>query len=156
MRLLLTACNFKHFKTNIMKKRTIEQINNETKKNGFISKKDLQLIKNRSNKAQEDLFDYEFMENNFDMGIPVSEEQGEQGLAWLKKFIKKDGTSAVRGGTSVHGFRELEIIKNASPEDFTFRGFYNNGNAFFNNFIPIYELNGMKYVVQFGKPHIIR
>ena len=34
------------------------------------------------------------------------------------KFIKKNGES------NVYGYRELEIINNASPCDFVFKGFY--------------------------------
>ena len=116
---------------------------------GFITKESLQLLKNRSNKEQVDLFDYDFMENFKDgFGIPLSEEQGEQGLKWLKKFINKNGES------KVYGYREIEIIVNASPSDFKFQGFYDNGNRYYKNYLPIYELNGMQYIPKI-EPYII-
>ena len=61
--------------------KTNEMIFAEIKECGFITKENLQLLKNRSNKEQKDLFDYDFMENFKDgYGIPLSEEQGKQGL----------------------------------------------------------------------------
>ena len=95
------------------------------------------------------MFDYDFMENFKDgYGIPLSEEQGKQGLKWLKKFINKNGES------EVYGFREIEIIENASPSDFKFQGFYDNGSRYYKNYLPIYELNGMQYIPRI-EPYII-
>jgi len=129
--------------------KTNEQIYSEIGKDGFITKSNLQLLKNRSNKAGEDLFDYKFMDRFCDgYGIPVTEEQGEQGLKWLKKFINKKGDS------NIYGYRELEIINNASAKDFKFQGFYDCGNCYFRNFLPIYNLNGMQYVAM-KEPYII-
>ena len=129
--------------------KTNEMIFAEIKECGFITKENLQLLKNRSNKEQKDLFDYDFMENFKDgYGIPLSEEQGKQGLKWLKKFINKNGES------KVYGFREIEIVENASPSDFKFQGFYDNGSRHYKNYIPIYELNGMQYIPRI-EPYII-
>ena len=76
------------------------------------------MLKNRSNKEQKDVIIYDWLESVGDgYGIPLTEEQGVQGLNWLKKFIKKSG------GSNVYGYRELEIINNASPCDFVFKGF---------------------------------
>ena len=64
----------------------------EIKKGGVITKQQLQLLKNRSDKQQEDLIDYGWLESVGDgYGIPLTEGQGIQGLNWLKKFIKKNG-----------------------------------------------------------------
>ena len=129
--------------------KTNEMIFSEIKESGFITKSNLQLLKNRSNKEQVDLFDYDFMENFKDgFGIPLSQEQGEQGLKWLKKFIRKDGSS------NVYGYREIDIIQNASPRDFLFQGFYDNGSRYYKNYLPIYELNGMQYIPKI-EPYII-
>ena len=129
--------------------KTNKMIFAEIEECGFITKESLQLLKNRSNKEQVDLFDYDFMENFKDgFGIPLSEEQGEQGLKWLKKFINKNGES------KVYGYREIEIIVNASPSDFKFQGFYDNGNRYYKNYLPIYELNGMQYIPKI-EPYII-
>ena len=129
--------------------KTNKMIFAEIEECGFITKENLQLLKNRSNKQQTDLFDYDFMENFKDgFGIPLSEEQGKQGLKWLKKFINKNGES------KVYGFREIEIIENASPRDFKFQGFYDNGSRYYKNYLPIYELNGMQYIPKI-EPYII-
>lgn len=130
--------------------KTNDQIYSEIEKDGFITKSNLQLLKNRSNKACEDLLDYKFMDRFRDgYGIPVISEQGEQGLKWLKKFINKKGDS------NIYGYRELEIIKTATPSDFLFQGFYNAGNYLIPYYLPIYSLNGMQYVPK-EEPYIIR
>lgn len=129
--------------------KTLESIFSEISENGFISKSQLQTLKNRSNREQKDVINYEWLESVGDgYGIPLTEEQGVQGLNWLKKFIKKTGES------NVFGYRELEIINGASPSDFVFKGFYDAGNGWFRNFFPIYQLNGMEYIPM-EKPYII-
>lgn len=128
---------------------TLESIFSEIKENGFISKSQLQILKNRSNKQQKDVINYDWLESVGDgYGIPLTEEQGIQGLNWLKKFIKKNGEG------NVYGYRELEIINGASPCDFVFKGFYDAGNGWFRNFLPIYQLNGMEYIPM-KEPYII-
>ncbi len=121
----------------------------EIKESGFITKSNLQLLENRSNKEQKDLFDYNFMGNFKDgYGIPLPEEQGKQGLKWLKKFIRKDGSS------NVYGYREIDIIRNATPSDFLFHGFYNAGNYLARYYLPIYSVNGMQYI-PLKEPYIV-
>lgn len=128
--------------------KTNETIFQEIKAQGFITKQQLQLLKNRSNKEQKDLMDYDLLESIADgYGIPVTEEQGQQGLTWLKKFQRK------RTG-SIYGYREEQIIKDAKPGDFVFLGFYDAGNGYFKNYLPIYGLNGMQYVPM-QEPYII-
>ena len=129
--------------------KTNENIYNEIKECGMISKKNLQILKNRSNREQKDQFDYSFMEHfGNGYGIPLTEEQGLHGLNWLKKFIRKDGSS------NVYGYRELDIIELAVPSDFRFQGFYDSGNGCFSNYLPIYELAGMQYIPM-KEPYII-
>lgn len=129
--------------------KTLESIFSEIKESGFISKSQLQILKNRSNKQQKDVISYDWLESVGDgYGIPLTEEQGVQGLNWLKKFIKKNGES------NVYGYRELEIIGNASPRDFVFKGFYDAGNGWFKNYLPIYQVNGMEYIPM-KEPYII-
>lgn len=129
--------------------KTLESIFSEIKEAGVITKQQLQLLKNRSNREQKDVINYDWLESIGDgYGIPLTEEQGEQGLKWLKKFIKKNGES------NVYGYRELEIINSASPCDFVFKGFYDAGNGWFRNFLPIYQLNGMEYIPM-KEPYII-
>lgn len=129
--------------------KTNETIFKEIMENGVITKQQLQVLKNRSNKAQKDVINYDWLESVGDgYGIPLTEEQGIQGLNWLKKFIKKNGES------NVYGYRELEIIGNASPSDFVFKGFYDAGNGWVRRFLPIYQLNGMEYIPM-KEPYII-
>lgn len=129
--------------------KTLESIFSEIKESGFISKSQLQILKSRSNRGQRDVINYDWLESIGDgYGIPLTEEQGVQGLNWLKKFIKKNGES------NVYGYRELEIINSASPCDFVFKGFYDAGNGWFRNFLPIYQVNGMEYIPM-QEPYII-
>lgn len=129
--------------------KTLESIFSEIKERGVITKQQLQLLKHRSNKQQKDVINYDWLESIGDgSGIPLTEEQGVQGLNWLKKFIKKNGES------NVYGYRELEIINSASPSDFVFKGFYDAGTGCFRSFLPIYQLNGMEYILM-SEPYII-
>lgn len=129
--------------------KTLESIFSEIKESGFISKSQLQILKSCSNREQRDVINYDWLESIGDgYGIPLTEEQGMQGLNWLKKFIKKNGES------NVYGYRELEIINSASPCDFVFKGFYDAGNGWFRNFLPIYQVNGMEYIPM-QEPYII-
>lgn len=125
--------------------RTNEQIFAEIRATGIISKKDMQLLKNRSNKAGKDLMDYDII----DAGeVRLTPAQGAQGLAWLRKFIRKDGTSRL------YGHRELEIVNTSTCDDFIFRGFYDAGRGYCNFFLPIYEVGGMEYIPM-KEPYIV-
>lgn len=129
--------------------KTLESIFSEIKESGLITKQQLQLLKNRSNRQQKDVINYDWLESiGNGYGIPLTEEQGIQGLNWLKKFINKKGES------SVFGYREIEIINSASPCDFVFKGFYDAGTGWFRNFLPIYQVNGMEYIPM-AQPYII-
>ena len=129
--------------------KTNELIYKEISDNGYITEANLKLLKNRSNKACKDLFDYDFLENFADgYGIPLAADQGEKGLLWLKKFIRKDGSS------NVYGYRELDIIKNADTSDFLFNGFYDAGNYLSHHYLPIYSVNGMQYIPM-KEPYIV-
>ena len=44
------------------------------------------------------------------------------------------------------GYREIDIIQNASNEDFEFMGFYDDGGYGYHNFKPIYRVCGMEYI----------
>ena len=129
--------------------KTNELIYKEISESGYITEANMKLLKNRSNKACSDAFDYDFLESFADgCGIPLTAEQGEKGLLWLKKFIRKDGIS------NVYGYRELEIVQNATPSDFMFHGFYDAGNNLSHYYLPIYSVNGMQYVPK-EEPYII-
>jgi hypothetical protein len=121
--------------------KTNEQIFEEIREQGYITERQLLLIKNRSNCAQKDLFDYDLQ------GIRVTREQGQKGLDWLRK-------QARRRKNNPFGKRELDIIANADASDFTFCGFEYTGNWHI-VFLPRYELNGMEYIVECGEPKIL-
>lgn len=124
---------------------TNEQIFSEIKETGIITEKQISLLKRRSNAAQKDVLDYDLLDS---MPVRMTPEQGEKGLAWLKRFIKK----------GVYGYRELEILKTAKPEDFEFTGFYDAGNAWRHNFVPTYGLGNGEYYMQYvplSEPYII-
>ena len=121
----------------------------EISESGYITESNMKLLKNRSNKAGRDLFDYNFLDSFSDgYGIPLTIEQGAKGLIWLKKFIHKDGSS------NIYGYRELDIIKNADPSDFLFQGFYDAGNYSSHCYLPIYSVGGMQYVPK-KEPYIV-
>lgn len=63
---------------NLMKKISNEQIFTEILESGFITKSQIQLLKNRSNKEGYDLFDYSIFDKLDE--IKITPEQGEQGL----------------------------------------------------------------------------
>ena len=110
---------------------------------GYMTEKEMLLLKSRSNKAQKDLFQYD----EFNEYIPLSEEWSNKGLQWLKSLLKKNGEP--KAGQNL-GDREIEIIKSATPEDFTFVCFYDAGN-WNRYYIPVYNVAGMEYRVEAGR-----
>ena len=110
---------------------------------GYMTEKEMLLLKSRSNKSQKDIFRYD----EFSDYIPLSEEFANKGLQWLKSLLKKNGKP--KAGQNL-GDRELEIIKNATASDITFVCFYDNGNGWYKNFVPIYNVAGMEYYVSSG------
>ena len=110
---------------------------------GYMTEKEMLLLKSRSNKAQKDLFQYD----EFNEYIPLSEEWANKGIQWLKSLLKKNGEP--KAGQNL-GDREIEIIKTATPEDFTFVCFYDAGN-WNRYYIPVYNVAGMEYRVEAGR-----
>ena len=111
---------------------------------GYMTEKEMLLLKSRSNKAQKDLFQYD----EFSEYVPLSEDWANKGLNWLKSLLKKNGEP--KAGQNL-GDREIEIIKTATASDFTFVGFYDNGRGWRRNFVPVYNVAGMEYSVEGGK-----
>ena len=118
--------------------KTNEQIFSEISEKGYITYKQISLLKNRSNKEQRDCINYGSFE-----GFEIDSESGSKGLSWLKSLLNSKGEP--KKGVSL-GYREIEIINNASINDFIFNGFYDSGNGYFKSFQPIYRLNGMEYI----------
>ena len=115
---------------------------------GYMTEKEMILLKSRSNKAQKDLFQYD----EFNGYIPLSEEWSNKGLQWLKSLLKKNGEP--KAGQNL-GDRVIEIIKTAKPSDFSFVCFYDAGNGWFRNFVPVYNVAGMEYFVSGGNIKVI-
>ena len=111
---------------------------------GYMTEREMLLLKSRSNKAQKDLFQYD----NFSDYVPMSEEWAKKGLHWLKSLIKKNGEP--KAGQSL-GYREIEIIKTAKPSEFSFVCFYDAGNCFYHYYLPVYNVAGMEYRVEGGR-----
>lgn len=124
--------------------KTTEIIFEEIKETGYMTESQMKLLKNRSNKAQKDLFRYD----EFNEYIPLSEEWSNKGLQWLKSLLKKNGEP--KAGQNL-GYREIEIIKTAKAEDFTFVCFYDNGNGWYRHFVPVYNVAGMEYRAEAGR-----
>ena len=110
---------------------------------GYMTEKEMLLLKSRSNKAQKDLFQYD----EFSEYIPLSEEWANKGIQWLKSLLKKNGEP--KAGQNL-GYREIEIIKTATASDFTFVCFYDAGN-WNRYYIPVYNVAGMEYRVEAGR-----
>ena len=115
----------------------------QIKTRGYMTEREMLLLKSRSNKAQKDLFQYD----EFSEYIPLSEDWANKGIQWLKSLLKKNGEP--KAGQNL-GDREIEIIKSAKPEDFTFVCFYDAGN-WNRYYIPVYNVAGMEYRVEAGR-----
>lgn len=128
--------------------KTNEQILNDITARGYMTEREMLTLKARSNKAQSDAIDYEILNE----GFALSPEWAAKGIQWLKSLIKKNGEP--KAGQNL-GFREIEIIKNATASDFTFVCFYDNGNGWFRNYVPVYNVAGMEYFVSGGSVKVI-
>ena len=125
-------------------KTLIDKIFENIRERGYMEEREMLLLKSRSNKAQKDLFQYD----EFNEYIPLSEEWANKGLKWLKSLLKKNGEP--KAGQNL-GEREIEIIKTATASDFTFVCFYDAGNGWFRNYLPVYNVAGMEYRVEAGR-----
>src|SRR5574344_537176 len=103
-----------------------------------LSYNDIKLLNNRSNKEQKDIINYD----NFEP-IQIDSLGGAKGLEWLKSLLTAKGEP--RKDVNL-GYRELDIISSATNEDFYFCGFYDSGNRYCRNYLPIYEVLGMEYI----------
>ena len=75
-----------------------------------------------------------------------------KGIQWLKSLLKKNGEP--KAGQSL-GYREIEIIKTAKPSEFSFVCFYDDGNGWYKNYVPVYNVAGMEYFVSGGNIKVI-
>ena len=122
----------------------------QIKERGFMTEREMLTLKARSNKAQKDLLDYDTLTP--DGGIPMAPEWSAKGIQWLRSLLTSKGEP--RKGQNL-GYREIEIIKTARPEDFRFNYFYDNGSGWYHNFVPVYYIDGMEYFVECGNIKVI-
>lgn len=122
-----------------------EPLLKEIKQSGVITEDQIQTLKKRSNDLRRNVINYNWIEragNGY--GIPLTKEQGAKELDWIRSFVEKN----------IYRAKDIEVIQNASPSDFVFKGLYNNGVGSWCNYLPIYEINGIEYVPM-SKPYII-
>ena len=132
---------------------TNEEIFENVRENGYISEREINLLKNRSNNERRDVFNYDLLDELCDgYGVPVTPEQGAKGLQWLRSLVKSNGEP--RKGQGL-GWREVEIIREATPEDFRFCGFVRMGSAAFAYFVQLYSVLGMDYYNDGGKIQVV-
>lgn len=122
----------------------------EISERGFMTENDMQLLKNRSNREQKDLYNYDLDRDGY--GIEIDAEWALKGLNWLRSLLKKNGEP--KAGQSL-GYREIKIIRNLKPEDFSFKGFYDAGNRQYHCFVPLYDAGGMEYYVWGGQIQVV-
>ena len=122
----------------------------QIKERGFMTEREMLTLKSRCNKAQKDLLDYDTLTP--DGGIPIAPEWSAKGLQWLRSLLTSKGEP--RKGQKL-GFRQIEIIKTARPEDIRFNYFYDNGSGWHSNYVPVYYIDGMEYFVEGGNIKVI-
>ena len=125
-----------------------ETIIAEVAERGYITEKEISLLKCRSNREGRDVINYELMGED----VPVTPEQGAKALLWLKKLLKRNGEP--REGQNL-GYREIDIIKSATENDFEFVCLYDCGNKRFSCFVPVYRCGAMEYYVLGGKINVV-
>ena len=125
-----------------------ETIIKEIAERGYITEKEISLLKCRSNREGRDVINYELIGED----MPLTADQGAKALLWLKKLLKRNGEP--RDGQNL-GWREIEIIKKATENDFSFVCLYDCGNKWHSSFIPVYRCGGMEYYVLGGKINVV-
>lgn len=130
---------------------TTNAICEQVRQRGFMTEREMLTLKSRSNKAQKDLLDYDTI-NPDGYGTKIAPEWGAKGIQWLRSLLTSKGEP--RKGQNL-GFREIEIIKTASPEDFSFIGFYDAGRGWCRSYLPVYNCSGIEYYVQDGFIQVI-
>lgn len=93
-----------------------EPLLKEIKQSGVITEDQIQTLKKRSNDLRRNVINYNWIEragNGY--GIPLTKEQGAKELDWIRSFVEKN----------IYRAKDIEVIQNASPSDFVFKGLYN-------------------------------
>lgn len=113
-----------------MKTRTNQEIIDNAYKAGFISEKDILLLKRRLNNKS-------FGDVRIPNEIRVSDEQKEKGLKWLRNLYVSP-TGKIRKNNPFEG-REMDILECSNDKlEAYLVGFFNIGN-FYKLYVPLYK-----------------
>lgn len=142
--------NYKKDTNNVLK---------EIQERGFITEREINLLKNRLNHNKIGYEDIKILFENGE-GIKISNEQTEKGLNWLKN--KGWTTTGKERKNSPFGYREEEAIK--TFKEFKLIELHNNNNYYqsqneINNYVPVYlvigKKNNFEYYMESGTAKII-
>ena len=143
--------------TTLTKVSKVAQVIIEELDQGFISKKSIMVLQKNHNGTSKSLAnDLDvIMDRIYDQRPKLTEDQVKQGLDWLNNQ-RKTPTGAERKNNPF-GYMEEEALD--TFEFFEFSGFYNNGNAYHDYFLPLYVACGrdhcFEYYVGGGEIHIV-
>ena len=120
------------------------------KEQGFITEKQIMLLKKRLNNSRESAHE---MFNLLDSVMPIklTAEQTAKGREWLlRKNLKNNGQFRKNATLSENN---ISVLKNAKTEAYL-SNFYDLGNRYIINNVPIYRYKNandcFEYYVQFG------
>ena len=124
------------------------------KEQGFITEKQILLLKNRMNKSKENEKEISNLIADI-LPIKLTNEQMVKSVLWLYgKNIKKNGE--FRKNSSL-GYRELHILNNAKEAYLSY--FYPNGNRFFTYYTPVWSIDTneehFEYMIDGGETKIL-
>lgn len=121
---------------------TKKQVFEDIKRQGYITKQQVDLLKTRGNHDNEYMFLAELLETEqFKHGIPLSPDHNKEELARVHELAYTPKGSIK--STCPFKQRELEIINKETV--FNFLGFLNNGTRDLVNLTPMYEIGGIEY-----------
>ena len=120
------------------------------KKQGFVTEKQIMLLKSRMNKSRESFEEIMDLSDEI-MPIRLTEEQSEKGREWLiRKNLKNNGEFRKNATLSENEINVLKDPQTAAYLD----DFYNLGNIYISNHVPIYRYANsddyFEYYVQCG------
>ena len=124
------------------------------KEQGFITEKQILLLKNRMNKSKENEKEISNLIADI-LPIKLTNEQMVKSVLWLYgKNIKKNGEFRKN---SPLGYRELHILNNAKEAYLSY--FYPNGNRFFTYYTPVWSIDTneehFEYMIDGGETKIL-
>ena len=118
-----------------------------------ITEREINLLSRRLNAEGRDTLDYNLRKNRYDLAL--TDEQERKALAWLNNQWKT--STGKERKNNPFGYREEQILDRAT--DVTFVQFYNAGNRYIDNFIPVYRVysndGSFEYYVQGGEISIV-